>query len=256
MNKIVTYSVVLHLPYVEEIMKWNKIIITITAVLSLLACGAEGNNRGKEVEMNTTEISGKVKGGYRALSLAPYGDPLELTVYRGDYIKFFLDDMGAEQSDYTFDLPELGINTTLSDTSTDQPYFKMKSTGAYPFTIGERTGVINVIELEQANYTELSSSQTWELLQSDEPPYLLDVRTLGEFYRGYIEGADLLPLQEMQLRLNELEKHKNHPMIIYCATGNRSTTASKILLDLGFKNIMNVRYGIVGWARDGYPIAR
>jgi len=34
MNKIVTYSVVLHLPYVEEIMKWNKIIITITAVLT------------------------------------------------------------------------------------------------------------------------------------------------------------------------------------------------------------------------------
>lgn len=228
----------------------------MVATLSLMACGAKGNDRGNDMEMSTMEISGKVQGGYRALALAPFGEPLDLTVYRGDYIKFFLDDNGAEQSAYAFELPELGISTTLTDTTADQPYFKMKTTGAYPFTIGERSGVINVVELEQANYSELSSSQTWELLNSEDPPYLLDVRTLGEFYRGYIEGADLLPLQEIQMRLGELEKHKNHPIIIYCATGNRSTTASKILLDMGFKNIMNVRYGIVGWARDGYPIAR
>ena len=223
---------------------------------SLLACGDEMKKGENEVGTMTAAVSGKVQGGYRALSLSPYGDSLDLTVYRGDYIKFFLDDEGAEQSAYPFELAELGINTTLTDTSADQPYFKMKATGAYPFTIGERAGVINVIELEQANYSELSSSETWELLNSEEPPYLLDVRTMGEYYRGYIEGADLVPLQELQRRLGELEKHKNHPMIIYCATGNRSTTASKILLDMGFKNIMNVRHGIVGWARDGYPIAR
>lgn len=226
------------------------------AVALLAGCSEKANNREEDVEVNTIEISGKVQGGYRSLSLAPFGEPLDLTVYRGDYIKLFLDDQGAEKTDYAFDIPDLGISTTVNDTSEEQPYFKMKASGAYPFTIGERSGVMNVIELEQAYYTELNSNETWQLLNSDEPPLLLDVRTMGEFYRGYLEGASIIPLQEIQMRAGELEKHKNHPIIIYCATGNRSTTASKILLDRGFKNIMNVRQGIVGWVRDGYPVTR
>ncbi|MCF7808976.1 MAG: hypothetical protein K9M49_10100 [Candidatus Marinimicrobia bacterium] len=237
-------------------MNFRNIIITVTALAIIAGCDAKENNRTEKVEANTVEISGKVQGGYRALSLAPIGDPLDLTVYRGDYIKLYLDDQGAEKSEYAFEIPDLGISTTVSDTSEEQPYFKMKESGSYPFTLGERSGIMNVIELEQANYTELSSEETWQLMNEAEPPLLLDVRTMGEYYRGYLEGATLIPLQELQMRLDELEKYKNHPVVIYCATGNRSTTASKIMLDRGFKNIMNVRYGIVGWARDGYPIAR
>lgn len=237
-------------------MNLHRIIVTVIAFAFIVGCGAKENGREEQVETNTIEISGKVQGGYRILSLAPVGEPLDLTVYRGDYIKLFLDDQGAERSDYAFEVPDLDISATVTDTLDEQPYFKMKTSGSFPFTIGERTGVMNVIELEQANYSELTNNETWELLNQEDPPLLLDVRTLGEYYRGNLEGSMIIPLQELQMRVDELEKHKNHPIIIYCATGNRSTTAAKILLDRGFKDIMNVRQGIVGWARDGYPISR
>ena len=82
------------------------------------------------------------------------------------------------------------------------------------------------------------------------------MRTQGEFNRGYIAGAVLLPLQQLQRRVGELDKYKNQPILIYCASGNRSTTASKILLDRGFKNIMNLRRGIHDWVRDGYLVVK
>jgi rhodanese-related sulfurtransferase len=44
-------------------------------------------------------------------------------------------------------------------------------------------------------------------------------------------------------------------ILIYCATGNRSTVASRILADLGFKRIYNLRYGVYDWARKGHPYA-
>jgi rhodanese-related sulfurtransferase len=64
----------------------------------------------------------------------------------------------------------------------------------------------------------------------------------------------LIPLQDLQARAGELEQYQNQPILIYCATGNRSTTASKILLDKGYKDVMNLRMGIMGWASKGYNI--
>ncbi len=198
-------------------------------------------------------VSGEVRGGYRHLAMSVSGDPEELTVYRGDYIKFHLNDQGNPQTEYQLDIPELEISSKIKDNTDDQPYFKMKKTGSYQFKVGDKSGVINVVELRQANYSELSADEAWELI-NDNPPFLLDVRTKNEFNRGNLKDAALIPLQEIQRRLPELERYKNQPILIYCATGNRSTTASKILLDKGFKNVMNLRMGIMGWASKGYNI--
>ena len=226
-------------------------LFSILFISGVLMMGCDRNSSGDPGE--TVEVSGEVRGGYRNLALKVTGDPEELTVYRGDYIKFHLDDGGNPQVDYQLDIPDLEISSKIQDNTKEQPYFKMKKTGKYQFQVGQRTGVINVVELRQSNYRELSAEEAWNLIQ-DNPPFLLDVRTSNEFSRGYIKNADLIPLQEIQMRTNELEQYKNQPILIYCATGNRSTTASKILLDKGFKNVMNLRMGIMGWASKGYNI--
>ena len=40
---------------------------------------------------------------------------------------------------------------------------------------------------------------------------------------------------------------------VYCATGNHSAVASKILIDKGFKKICNTRYGILNWDKNNTP---
>jgi rhodanese-related sulfurtransferase len=56
--------------------------------------------------------------------------------------------------------------------------------------------------------------------------------------------------------MDELAELSDEPILIYCATGNRSTVASKLLIDKGFTRIFNLRHGIVDWVRNKYPIVK
>lgn len=222
--------------------------ILMMGLFTIIACDKSG-----KVESSPVDVSGDVHDGYRRLPISMSDDTTKLVVYRGDYVKFYIDDQGQAQVDYPLDIPELGVSAVLKDNTSEQPYFKMKTPGSYPFTIGNKVGIIDVVELRQSNYSELSAEEAWKLLMKN-PPLLLDVRTKNEYSRGYIKGAVLIPLQELQARARELEQYQNQPILIYCATGNRSTTASKILLDQGYKDVMNMRMGIMGWASKGYNI--
>lgn len=199
-------------------------------------------------------ISGKLVGGYRILSVAvpPEGKELSLTVYRGDYIKFDISDAIA---DPYLTIPALSIQQKLPRNPSEAPYFKMKTAGVFPFTLGDLNGSISVVDYQKPNYTEVSSKDAFALIQNIQP-VVLDVRTDAEFKSGHLENAVLIPVQQLQSRLKELSAYKNQDILIYCATGNRSTVASKIMIDSGFKRIYNMRHGIRQWGRDNYPIVR
>lgn len=80
---------------------------------------------------------------------------------------------------------------------------------------------------------------------------ILDVRTKPEFDAGHIKGATLLPLQSIQANrdvLDALDKDKKYYII--CRSGNRSTQASEILKEEGFKHITNVVDGMNGWSGE------
>jgi len=75
---------------------------------------------------------------------------------------------------------------------------------------------------------------------------LLDVRTSSERQAQHIPGSLHIPLQELQRRSVELEKHKNREVICYCQTGNRSLVAAVRLRRLGF-NVADLEGGIAEW---------
>lgn len=75
---------------------------------------------------------------------------------------------------------------------------------------------------------------------------LLDVRTSSERQAQLIPGSLHIPLQELQRRSVELEKHKNREVICYCQTGNRSLVAAVRLRRLGF-NVADLEGGIAEW---------
>jgi rhodanese-related sulfurtransferase len=198
------------------------------------------------------QISGSITDGFRVIQLAPLEKKVQLTVYRGDYIKFSLD---QDFPDAVLLIPGLSIKATLSNSSGAAPYFKMKSPGSFPFSIGDITGVLTVLEYREPNYKELTSAEAANIIQN-VAPFILDVRTPQEYGKGHLKGAVLIPVQVLQTRLTELNAYKNQDILIYCATGNRSTVAAKILIDAGFKRIYNMRHGITDWSRKKYPVIR
>lgn len=198
------------------------------------------------------KVVSKVKDGYRILDILADKGIQNFTVYRGDYIKFNLP-KGSGQTLAVF--PSLNESKQITEDLETSAYFKMKQEGVYPFHIGSVKGQIKVIEYQQASYRELTSSEADEFIRTDNP-LILDVRTQREYTMGHLENAMLIPVQELQSRINELEDHKNSEILVYCATGNRSTVASKIFIDAGFNKIFNLRHGIADWAKNKYPIVK
>ena len=82
--------------------------------------------------------------------------------------------------------------------------------------------------------------------------YLLDVRTLGEYTQKRIKGARLIPIDQLQRRINEVPK--NRPVIVYCEVGERSALVGRYLDQIGYKSVYNLSQGIMGWQVRGYPI--
>jgi rhodanese-related sulfurtransferase len=197
-------------------------------------------------------VSGAIVGGFRVLNAPEGARGVNLTVYRGDYIKFKLADPAAER---VLSIPDLSIQQRLSGSLDAAPYFKMEKSGLFPFALGTATGSIAVVDYQQANYREVTSKEAAELIRNIAP-LVLDVRTPGEYSRGHLKDSVLIPLQQLQARWQEIAGHKDKDLMIYCATGNRSTVAAKILIDNGFKRIFNLRQGISGWEREKFPVVQ
>lgn len=74
-------------------------------------------------------------------------------------------------------------------------------------------------------------------VESNEP-LVVDVRSVEEFSYGAYPGAVNIPLDELEMRMDELGK-KDRKLILYCASGGRSSYAVQMLRAYGFTNLEN-----------------
>lgn len=81
--------------------------------------------------------------------------------------------------------------------------------------------------------------------QSDDSYNLVDVRQPGEYERGHLPGAQLIPVKTLDERLSELDPDKL--TITYCAAGVRSRAAASVLNNAGFKEVYSMSGGINAW---------
>ena len=96
-------------------------------------------------------------------------------------------------------------------------------------------------------YYQITQIKAKELMDSEKDYIILDVRTEEEFKEKHIENAILIPHTEIEQRAEKELKDKNQLILVYCRSGNRSKTASKILAELGYTNVMEFG-GINSWA--------
>ncbi len=93
-------------------------------------------------------------------------------------------------------------------------------------------------------YKNLSTEEAKKLVDDSEA-VVLDVRTPEEFEEGHIPKATLIPLQELESRLGELDKDETY--LVVCRSGNRSAQASELLVQEGFKKVYNMTRGMNTW---------
>ena len=83
-------------------------------------------------------------------------------------------------------------------------------------------------------------------LASKEKLTIIDVREPWENEEFNIGGINI-PLSTIEARLPELEPHRSFELIVYCKSGNRSTTAQRVLERLGFENVRCLDGGLSNW---------
>lgn len=121
-------------------------------------------------------------------------------------------------------------------------------------------GMVNMVEeLRLANaspYTNVDVTTAHNMITNGSYPDLvvLDVRTKSEYDTGHIYGTGWIPVAELESRIDELEGHENHEIIVYCASGGRSATASGILDSYNFTKVYNMLGGITAWQSADYPV--
>lgn len=99
-----------------------------------------------------------------------------------------------------------------------------------------------------STYKTVNMEEAKKMIETNADVIVLDVRTLEEFNEGHIPNALLYPVQELDQRWNELDKSKTY--LIVCRSGNRSQTASDILIKNGFKHVYNTSGGMNQWSGE------
>jgi rhodanese-related sulfurtransferase len=106
--------------------------------------------------------------------------------------------------------------------------------------------------VEAATARNVSPEEAYSMVARHDSLYLLDVRTPAEFQQARLEGASLIPIDQLISRLSEVPKDR--PILVYCAVGSRSAQVVNYLARQGYTEVYNLYGGIYSWAQKGYPI--
>lgn len=104
-------------------------------------------------------------------------------------------------------------------------------------------------ETETAVYQKIDAEKAKEMIDAGGVA-ILDVRTQEEYDAGHIPDTLLLPVDEInETTAAELLPDKDAVILVYCRSGNRSKTATDMLLELGYTAVYDFG-GINDWPYD------
>ena len=129
----------------------------------------------------------------------------------------------------------------------------------YPFAGGASSGAAaeanfqTMLETMEGYNTVRADDLMLEMLD-DEPPFLLDVRTLGELEEnGHISGATHIQLDQLG-QFVELLPSFDTPIVTYCGSGWRATIAMTMLKGMGYEDVRALKTTFADWVDAGNPV--
>lgn len=88
--------------------------------------------------------------------------------------------------------------------------------------------------------------------QFDPSIFILDVRKVTDWEKGYVEGAHHIYLGHVKERLDEIPRDKK--VVVYCDSGNKSAIAASILQQNGYEDVATILGSMKAWKTAGYPV--
>jgi molybdopterin/thiamine biosynthesis adenylyltransferase/rhodanese-related sulfurtransferase len=101
---------------------------------------------------------------------------------------------------------------------------------------------------------EISTVEAHARLRSTSGPLFVDVREPDEWEEGHIPGAVYVARGRLESQIEGLVPDKSRPLVVYCSVGARSAFATKVLLEMGYDDVVNLDGGFVDWKRNGFDV--
>jgi rhodanese-related sulfurtransferase len=106
--------------------------------------------------------------------------------------------------------------------------------------------------------SEIFAPELKDLLESDSPPFLIDVRTAREFREGHIAGAVHLPVGELKRKLERgdlaRELADSRRVVAICLSAHRSIPAVRLLSMNGYPHAVQLQGGMRAWIDFGRTV--
>ena len=112
----------------------------------------------------------------------------------------------------------------------------------------EETAVPAESAPQEDGYSKITAEEAKNMMDS-QTVIILDVRTQEEFDSGYIKDAVRLEMADFESQAATVLPDKDAVILVYCRTGNRSATASRMLIAMGYTKVFDFG-GIYEWPYD------
>ena len=83
---------------------------------------------------------------------------------------------------------------------------------------------------------------------------VIDIRSTDAFARGHIVSAKNIPHDELDGKIEQLERYKTTPIVAVCDTGVTTTQIVNKLRKSGFESVFGLKGGMSGWGQAGLPV--
>ena len=101
----------------------------------------------------------------------------------------------------------------------------------------------NYVDASQGGVS-MTTEEALSLWQAKEA-VIIDVRTPQEYQEGHIPDAALIPLNQLESRLDEVPKDQQ--VLLICRSGRRSAQGTSLLRSKGFDQVANIEGGMLAW---------
>lgn len=99
----------------------------------------------------------------------------------------------------------------------------------------------------------LAPAQAVQLINR-EGAVVLDVREQPEYEHGHIVNARHAPAATLDGQMAALASYRERPVLLYCAAGDVSSRACKILRRAGFSRVHILKGGLNSWRQENLPV--
>lgn len=129
--------------------------------------------------------------------------------------------------------------------------------GNHPYLVGAFVVLLALfIRNEMSRGGATISAQELVQLVNNEGAIVVDIREKAEYDQGHIVDAINIPYANLEARMDELEKHKDKPIVLACKMGQHSGTAGTQLRKAGYAQVSRLRGGIAEWRGQSLPVVK